>query len=239
MSESHRVVVAVGSRIYREGLSEGLERRTSIGVSDAVASVAEAIELIEERAADMVLLDIGLADAAGFVRYLVACHPAVRVMALSIGDNEGDVCGWASLGVAGFLTTADSLDDLARCVAAVARGEFSCSPRHASMLLRRVATLSRGAASGAPHDGLTQRQAEIMTMLRARMSNKLIARHLGIELATVKNHVHQILLRLNVRSRGEVAQADSQALYGALRDAVIFSEATAGQQQSTPHARRL
>jgi len=205
VAEISRVVVAVGPRIYREGLSEAIERRSATGVSYAVASIAEAIESVEQRGADIVLLDVGLVDAARFVRYLGDRHPAVRVVALAISDSEADVCGWASLGVAGFLTTADSLDDLAQCIAAVGRGEFSCSPRHASMLLRRVATLSRDSGNLAVHDGLTQRQSQIVALMRARMSNKLIARHLGIELATVKNHVHQILQRLNLHSRDEVA----------------------------------
>jgi DNA-binding CsgD family transcriptional regulator len=166
------------------------------------------------------------------VRHLVARHPAVRVVALAIGDNEGDVCGWASLGVAGFLTTTDSLDDLAQCIAAVGRGEFCCSPRHASMLLRRVATLSRDAGGAATHDGLTQRQAEIVALMRARMSNKLIARHLGIELATLKNHVHQILQRLNLRSRGEVAMSGPPTSCGTLHDAVMFPDPKARQRPS-------
>jgi two-component system, NarL family, nitrate/nitrite response regulator NarL len=208
MSEPRRVIVAVGPRIYREGLSEGVERRTSSAVSAAVACVGEAIKCIDERGADIVLLDIGLADADRFVRYLVVRQPAARVVALAIGDNEADVCTWASLGVAGFLTTADSLDDLVQCIAAVERGEFSCSPRHASMLLRRVATLSRDSAGDSiHHEGLTPRQAEIVVLMQARMSNKLIARQLGIELATVKNHVHQILHRLNLHSRVEVVQS--------------------------------
>jgi DNA-binding NarL/FixJ family response regulator len=205
MSEHRRVVVAVGPRIYREGLSEGIERRTSLGVSEAVSSVDDAVRCVEARGADMVLLDIGLPDAAQFVRYLAARHPAARVVALAIGDTEDEVCTWASLGVAGFLTMADSLDDLAQCIVAIQRGEFSCLPRHASMLMRRVALLSRDrGAAVARHDCLTPRQLEIVALIQARMSNKLIARHLDIELATVKNHVHQILHRLNLHSRVEV-----------------------------------
>jgi two-component system nitrate/nitrite response regulator NarL len=207
MSGSRRVIVAVGPRIYREGLSEGIERRTSIRVSGAVASIAEATEVIDDPGAEVVLLDIGLPNAVSFARYVVARHSAARLVALAIGDNETDVCSWASLGVAGFVTTADSLDDLAQCIATVECGEFSCSPRHASMLLRGVAKLSRETGMLIEHDGLTQRQAQIVELIRERMSNKLIARHLGIELATVKNHVHQILQRLNVRSRSDIGRS--------------------------------
>jgi DNA-binding NarL/FixJ family response regulator len=146
MGESLRVVVAVGPRIYREGLAEGIQRRSPVRVTAAVGSTAEAVQAMQRDEADVVLLDTSLAGAASFTSSLASCERHARVVALAIGDTETDVCGWAALGVAGFLTTDDSLDDLTQCVAAVARGEFRCSPRHASMLLRRVAALS--------HDGL-------------------------------------------------------------------------------------
>ena len=206
MGELLRVVVAVGPRIYREGLAEGIQRRGEIQVAAAVGSTSEAVQTLQQHDANVVLLDTGLAGAASFTAHLAARQLQARVVALAIGDTETDVCGWAALGVAGFLTTDDSLDDLTQCVVAVARGEFRCSPRHASMLLRRVAALSHDGVERAPVDGLTPRQLEIVGLLRAGLSNKLIARQLGIELPTVKNHVHQVLVRLQVSSRAELAR---------------------------------
>ncbi len=205
LAEFPRVVVAVGPRIYREGLAEGIQRRSAIQVAAAVGSTSEAVQALQQHHVDVVLLDTGLAGAASFTANLAACQLQARVVALAIGDTETDVCGWAALGIAGFLTTDDSLDDLTHCIAAVACGEFRCAPRHASMLLRRVAALSNdGERTNA--DGLTPRQSEIVALMRAGLSNKLIARQLGIELSTVKNHVHQVLVRLHLSSRAQLGQ---------------------------------
>lgn len=204
MDDSPRVIVAVGPRIYRDGLAEGIQRRGSITVVAAVASTREATEILQRQAADVVLLDVGLEGAADFLPQTVACGAQARVLALAINDTEADVLAWAGRGVAGFVTTSDSLDSLAECIVAAQRGEFTCSPRHASMLLRHVAALSRGEAEAGASVALTPRQAQVLALMRAGLSNKLIARRLGIQLPTVKNHVHQVLHRLHVQSRQEV-----------------------------------
>ena len=107
----------------------------------------------------------------------------------------------------GFVTCDNTLDELVDCVHSVLDGELSCSPRISSMLLRRVAQLAR---ERSPYDGrelsaLTPRQTRILQLLRMGQSNKQIARELGIELATVKNHVHNLLQRLQLRHRHEAA----------------------------------
>jgi DNA-binding NarL/FixJ family response regulator len=213
MGDPLEVIIAVGARIYREGLVEAVQRRDNVVVAAAVATSAEAIGAVERCRARVVLFDISLPGATGAVQYLASGRQRVPVVAMSINDTVADVHAWAALGVAGFVTTDDSLDDLTQCITTVACGEFRCSPRHASMLLRRVAALSRQGTPLDPADGLTPRQAEVGALLRTGISNKLIARQLGIELATVKNHVHEVLRRLHMRSRGELLRASLPASF--------------------------
>jgi two-component system nitrate/nitrite response regulator NarL len=101
------------------------------------------------------------------------------------------------------------LRDAVVVVEAVIRDETICTPRVAATLLRHVATLAadRGldASTGRPESSLTRRELEVVRLIDRGMSNKQIAVALQIEVATVKNHVHNLLEKLAVQRRGEAA----------------------------------
>ena len=98
-----------------------------------------------------------------------------------------------------------SLEDLTVAVESAARGELFCSPRVAFTLLRRVGAMAiqikSAEGEAGPLSELTLREQEILQLVDRGMSNKEIARHLGIGLATAKNHVHHILEKLHVHRR--------------------------------------
>ena len=98
-----------------------------------------------------------------------------------------------------------SLDDLRRAIDSVARGESIVSPKMAASLLRRVSTLAADRAAPPAIEELTVREREIVGLIEQGLANKQIAARLNIELATVKNHVHRILEKLDVTRRGEIA----------------------------------
>jgi len=115
------------------------------------------------------------------------------------------VIACAEAGVSGYVTREASLDELTGVVESVARGESPCSPRISALLLRRVAeTAGRRTETDAARR-LTRREAEIVGLIDEGLSNKQIAGRLSIELATVKNHVHSILEKLQVERRAEAA----------------------------------
>jgi DNA-binding NarL/FixJ family response regulator len=116
-----------------------------------------------------------------------------------------DVLRCAELGVSGYVTRADSIATTISAVESVARGELLTTPRMAAALLERVARLARDVPAT---DGgrLTRREQEVLRLIQAGLPNKLIAQRLQIALPTVKNHVHNILEKLQVRSRGEAAR---------------------------------
>jgi len=119
-------------------------------------------------------------------------------------------------GAAGYLLTDASLDDLVNNVQAVMRGETLCSPRIARLAFNRVFKLMRQVNYyDRPHNGasLTRREAEIINLIEKGLSNKEIALQLHIELSTVKNHVHNILDKLQLHSRhSAVKYAKAQGL---------------------------
>ncbi|HEX6367436.1 MAG TPA: response regulator transcription factor [Longimicrobium sp.] len=206
-----RILIIDDTRIYREGLA------STLGGWDMVAGVTTASTRAAARCAaaelgpDVVLINLASAEALETVRQILCSCPATRVVALSAGEDDDEVVACAEAGVAACLWRDGSVEDLERVVSAVLRDEMPCSPRIAAVLRRRVATAATertGTAYPAePSARLTPREAEIVRMLEEGCSNKEIARRLNITALTVKNHVHHVLEKLNVRRRGQVAAA--------------------------------
>ena len=201
------VFVVSAVRLYREGLCESLDRRDGIEVVGSAARVADGAATIAtlEGQTDVVLLDIAAPAGLEAARELVGLLPAVRVVAVSVPNDELDVIACVEAGVSGFVTTESSIDDLVAAVESAAIGHLHCSPAMAGVLLRRIGALARSRADTDPARDLTLRELEIVRLIDEGRSNKEIALHLCIELSTVKNHVHSILGKLGVRRRAEAA----------------------------------
>jgi two-component system, NarL family, nitrate/nitrite response regulator NarL len=204
-----RVLVVAGVRFYRDGVAAALSADPRFEVVGAAADVSDAAAAFASLEPDVILLDLAGADGPGRVRSLLGRAPAACVVALGVREAEDDVLPLAEAGVAGYVTRDGSVDDLLAAVVSVAAGETICSPRMTATLLRRVALLARDRAAEEPDPerDLTSRERQIVALIDEGLSNKEIATRLRIELATVKNHVHNILEKLHVRRRGEAAAA--------------------------------
>jgi DNA-binding NarL/FixJ family response regulator len=150
-----------------------------------------------------VLVDVvGAAPAA--VRSIVPAAARAKVVALGPADDDRLIVACAEAGVSGYADVDGSLDELAEVIASVGRDQLVCSPALASRLLRQVGVLARR-ATPVPAAELTSRELEIMALVDEGLSNKEIAARLHIQLATVKNHVHNILEKLHVSGRAAAA----------------------------------
>lgn len=199
------VFVLAGLRLYREGVAGALANDGRFRVVGTAADGPAALALLAEVAPDVVLVETGAADGPALVRTVCEHAPDARIVALGISGEEADVLPLAEAGIAGWLTREASVEDLCETVASAAAGEAVCSPRIAASLLRRVAALAADRRLGPTATPLTRRQREILALIDEGLSNKEIARRLSIELATVKNHVHNILEKLQVTRRAEAA----------------------------------
>ena len=129
------------------------------------------------------------------------------MVAITKGETEAEVIELAEAGVAGYVLPDGSLNDLIVAVESAVRGELYCPPRVAFTLLRRVSAIAaelRDVGQEATHSPLatlTDREREILDLVDGGMTNKEIAARLVIELATVKNHVHNLLKKLHVHRR--------------------------------------
>lgn len=186
--------------LYREGLASILAEARDVEVVWTVPDWRGAALHTNERAPDVVLIDVPVAEARTALHALAATVPAARLVALSVTEQDAEIVSWAEAGVAGYVTRENSVAELVDVVRSVARGEMPCSPRAAGTLLRRVGAL---AADRPLKPRLTSRELEIVRLIESGLTNKQIGRRLCIEVATVKNHVHNILEKLQVRTRNE------------------------------------
>jgi DNA-binding NarL/FixJ family response regulator len=189
------VVSAV--RFYRESLVELLRGRLDLRV---IATATTAAELPPLPAGTVIVLDVAFAHGADDAAALTA--NGFSVVAVAIAETDDDVVVLAESGVIGFVGRNGSVEEIAAAVVCASRNETRCSSQVAGALLRRVHD-ARSTPSKSPN-ALTPREREIAGLLQRGLSNKEIAAMLSIQTATVKNHVHAVLGKLNVRRRADV-----------------------------------
>jgi len=204
MSDPHgvRVFVASDVRVYREAIARLISTEDSLKLVGAAATAESPSRLRNGARPDVVLVDAIRRGNLLLAREISSAAGDAYVVALVAPERE-DLLGWAGAGVSGLLSCEASQEELVESLRRAARGGSPCSPDVAEALLRRVRENPRG--DFAFGGSLTEREAQVAELVADGLSNKAIASRLSIELATVKNHVHSILEKLRVHSRGEAA----------------------------------
>ena len=200
------VLIISDIRLYRDALRQSLSEGGVAEVS-GVSGCDAAPDQVQRLGPDVVVLDAseGL-GAASLVRSLKALAPRLGIVVVTSVRDEAEFLVWAEAGASGYVDQNSSADDLAAAVQRAARGEVRCSPRLAALLTDRVAKLSaERVRNGDELGGLTPRERDVMALVAEGLSNKHIAQRLGISDTTTKNHVHNILDKLGLGSRGQAA----------------------------------
>lgn len=200
---SIRVLVASHIRLYREGLERVLRESPDFKLVGNAGSAAEAIEQTYRLGADVALLDMAMSGAFSVAKEVARSGGPSKIVALGMPEDETQVLSCAQIGIAGYVTRDGSVEDVVAAIKAAARGEVHCSPKIAGSLFRRIAAMSTERSRRSGNGALTAREAQILKLVQEGMSNKMISRTLGIELPTVKNHVHSILVKLGIHRRAE------------------------------------
>jgi DNA-binding NarL/FixJ family response regulator len=213
------VLIVASIRIYREGLALMFSRHSSMTVIALASDRAGAIEALTAASPDVVLLDAAIEESTTIVRDVDRLRPRTPVVALGVADAESDMLACIEAGVAGLVSRDASFAELVAALEGAARGEVHCSPRFAGTLARRVASLAARRDDAPAAERLTTRECEIVALLEQNLSNKEIAVRLGIEVATVKNHVHNLLEKLQLHRRSDVARHVPRSRYQDLRPA--------------------
>src|SRR5215471_10636559 len=198
------VFIVSDIRLFREGLSVLLSRSEALRVVGSAAP-AEIDGGIRRSGADIVLLDATLVDLSGCARRLREMVDDIKVVAVALGEADRELINCAEAGISAFVGRDGSREDLLRAIDQVQRGEASLSPHQAMLLLGRVAELAGQRKPSFEEPSLTRREREIIPLIERGLSNKEIARQLAIEPTTIKNHIHNILEKMQLRRRGEIA----------------------------------
>jgi DNA-binding NarL/FixJ family response regulator len=200
-----RVLIVAAVRLYREGMAASLDKRERLLVVGTARNRVEALDLVSAHSPDVVVLDMATGESVDLVRTLRATMPELKTVAFGVEGDEREIIAFAQAGVAGYVPSDASIDALTSAIAGVMKGDLVCPPLVAATLLRHVGTGSGGARAARPAVNLTSREFEVLALIDAGLSNKEIAVRLHIEVATVKNHVHNLLEKLHVTSRVEAA----------------------------------
>jgi len=200
-----RVLLVDDHTLFRTGLRELLERR-GLDVVDAVGVGADGVSRAADLDPDLVLLDLRMPDDDGLatLKALRQQAPQVAVVMLTTSDDENDLVRTLRAGAQGYLLKDMEPDELVDCLKSVSGGMTIVAP----VMTAALAKVVQGELlPDVPvrFSDLTERELEILHYLAEGLSNKAIARELGIVDGTVKLHVRAILKKLGIRSRVEAA----------------------------------
>ncbi|WP_042441815.1 response regulator transcription factor [Streptacidiphilus jiangxiensis] len=224
-----RVVVADDQQVVREGIVMLLGLLPGIEVVAAAADGEEAVALVAEHAPEVVLMDLRMprCDGVEATRRIRAEHPGTAVIVLTTYADDDSLFPALQAGARGYLTKDAGSEEIARAIRDVRSGAAGLSPQVQARLLERLSAAqpppapeSAPASEQAPEpglapapapasapgplpDGLTAREAEVLGLIAAGLSNQEIAARLFVSVATVKTHINNLFAKTGVRDRAQ------------------------------------
>jgi DNA-binding NarL/FixJ family response regulator len=208
-AEPIRAMIVDDHALFRRGLEMVLEEEQDIELVGQASDGAEAVEKAAESLPDVVLMDIRMPRSSGIeaCRAMKEAAPSAKIVILTISDEEEDLFEAIRAGASGYLLKDIPLDEVADAVRAVHGGQSLINPSMAGKLLTEFATLARRGdgerAQELPAPRLTEREMQVLKLVARGMNNRDIAKELFISENTVKNHVRNILEKLQIHSRME------------------------------------
>jgi DNA-binding NarL/FixJ family response regulator len=199
------VLVVDDQELFRRGLTMLLGVEPGIEVVGEAGDGVEGTALAETAAPDVVLLDIRMPKRSG-IEACVAIKetvPSAKIIMLTVSDEEADLYEAIKSGASGYLLKDSSIDEVAQAVRVVADGQSLISPSMAVKLIDEFKQMTRPARDNVPGLRLTERELEVLSQVAKGLNNRDIAKFLYISENTVKNHIRNILEKLQLHSRME------------------------------------
>ncbi len=189
-----------------------LKEEKDIRVTGCVTSLEEARAKIEQCDIALVGATLPNEETLEFIRKLTRTASSARVVVMGVPESEEVIVDYIEAGIAGYVLHDDSADELVDKIRAVAKGEAPVSPNVVTALMERIVRLKE-MCDDRENEGqlseLTPREREVLDLLEQGLSNQEIANRLVIEVGTVKNHVHNILKKLDLNSRRDLTALNS------------------------------
>jgi len=205
--ETLRVLIVDDHDLFRTGLRNLLEEQ-GVKVAGEASTGGEAVRAVREIAPDVVVMDLNMPGMGGVeaTRHIAAIAPLTRVVVLTISDEDADVLDAIMAGACGYLLKDSSITELMAGIGAASRGESLISPAIAAKVLQRVrATSAQPEIAEAIRSELSEREIEVLKLIANGKDNALIAAELHISPKTVKNHISNILMKLQIDNRIQAA----------------------------------
>ena len=197
-----RVVLVDDPKLFRAGVRA--EIGELVDVVGEASTVAEAIDVVQRLAPEVVLLDVHMPDGGGVAVLQGVGETTTRFLALSVSDAAEDVIAVIRAGARGYVTKTVSAEELAAAVRRVADGDAVFSPRLAGFVLD--AFRSEAPVADEELDRLTARERDVLRLLARGYAYKEIAAELFISLKTVETHASAVLRKLQLSNRRELSR---------------------------------
>ena len=193
--------------LFRTGLRNLLEER-GVQIAGEAGTGADAVRLVRELAPEVVVMDLHMPGMSGVeaIKQIASIAPLTRVLVLTISDQDDDVLDAILAGACGYLLKDASVDELIRGIDAAAVGESLVSPAIAAKVLQQVrATTASPEAAETIRTELSDREIDVLKLIANGNDNAMIAAELHISPKTVKNHISNILMKLQIDNRIQAA----------------------------------
>ena len=190
-------------RLYCTAIASLFGSQTAITLVGIGNQDDKVITALDAASVDVVLLDIGNAGALAWAAELIRERPHTRVLGFGVDDEPANVIACAQAGLWGYVPSTASIVELIAAARRITAGNTVCSASMAEGIFRHLRGSATGASACRVEASLTPRQQQIVRLIGDGLSNKEIARRLSLGSSTVKNHVHDILDRLQVSRRTE------------------------------------
>jgi len=200
------LVIASSMRLMRESLAATLRGRAGLVVCEGVDLSPRGIAKIGGAKPDVVLVDMGQANGAAaerLIKRIKHANPRAKLVAFGIDEIDDRILACAAAGFSGYVSSESGADELHQALIDAVEGRMHCAPHIVAAMFDCLAGFLRELKRRGALPPLTFRENEILTLVAQGRSNKDIAWQLAISSATVKNHMHSILQKLQVNRRGQ------------------------------------
>jgi DNA-binding NarL/FixJ family response regulator len=211
MNSPLRVLVVDDQQIVREGLATILDLLGDVTVIGTAGNGEEALELVARRRPDVVLMDLHmpLLDGVGATRRIAAEHPSTAVLILTTFGEDDDALEALRAGARGVLTKDAGHEEISRALHQAVAGHMTLAAPLQARLLAGVAPAVSHEPKNLP-DGLTPREAEVLGLIGAGLTNREIAERLVISETTVKTHINHVFAKIDARDRAAAINYSAQ-----------------------------
>jgi DNA-binding NarL/FixJ family response regulator len=207
-NEKPRVLLVDDHDLFRTGLAKLLTEQ-GVHVIGEAPSGDKALRLVDELTPDVVIMDLNMPGITGVeaTREISASTPRTRVVVLTISEDDDDIVDAIMAGACGYLLKNATVQELVAGIAAAAEGDSLISPQVGTKVLQTLRAQTTGVRRGGepPRIELSERELDVLRLIAIGKDNAQIAKELFISPKTVKNHISNILMKLQIENRIQAA----------------------------------